>query len=300
MKAHLSEKHKFVTGVLRSKDVGYVVARNKSFDPIESPQSSILVWHNNDWVEAGDLPWNCVAATVLAAPPQLLVAGPFGEVFVMGSGDVHKERIRDGTHFPKAKAIIRNVRRINNYVYAVGMQRQVYKRHDRTNWQWIGPEVDISDGSVRGFESIDGFSDSDLYAVGWEGEIWHYNGHRWVQNCSPTNLILNAVVCIADGGLVYACGQCGTLLRGKNGNWEVVDHQASTLDFWDLAWCDGKLYISTMESLFCFNGEVMEIVDFGIDDLSSCYRLSSIDGSLWSIGDKGIMAFDGTAWRRIV
>jgi hypothetical protein len=299
MNNHLTEKLTFVTGTLRSKDIGYVIARDKTLDPIESPQSSILVWHEGDWLEGGTIPWNCVAAAMLSHPPQLLMAGPFGEVLAMGSGDVHKERISDGTNSPRAKAMIRSVRCIDNHIYAVGMQRQVYKRFDRSKWQWIGPDAKIPDGGVRGFESIDGFNDRDLYVVGWEGEIWHYNGQNWTQNDSPTNLVLNAVLCIKGGRLAYACGQCGILLRWQMGKWEVVDHQASTLDFWDMAWFDGKLYISTMESLLCFDGETMEIIDFGIDHPGSCYHLSSIDGNLLSIGTNDIMVFDGNDWRRI-
>ncbi|MEW8692975.1 MAG: hypothetical protein AB2535_18210 [Candidatus Thiodiazotropha endolucinida] len=300
MNTHLPEKNIFITGDLRSKDIGYIISRNSEIDPIDTPHSNILVWHNNEWIEGGNISWNCVATTILSDPfPQLLVVGPFGEVLVMGSGDVHEERINDETHVPNSRAMIRDVKQVKDHVYAVGMQRQVYKRIDHTKWEWIGvSDISHNNDSVRGFESIDGYSENDLYVVGWEGEIWHYNGQDWQQKSSPTNLILNSVLCV-NGGAVYACGQCGVLLRNINGHWEVIDHQETISDFWDMAWYKNKLYISTMESLYCYNGKTFEDIDFGIDHPNTCYHLSVSDGLMWSIGSNDILAFNGNEWRRI-
>ena len=66
-------------------------------------------------------------------------------------------------------------------------------------------------GENAGFEDICGFNLTEVYAVGWNGEIWQWEGVRWIDRPSPTNLILTGVCCGTDGN-VYACGQNGTLI----------------------------------------------------------------------------------------
>ena len=48
----------------------------------------------------------------------------------------------------------------------------------------------------------------DLVAVGWEGEIWRFDGTQWQQVESPTNRILTCV-CTDDDGLSFAGGRNG-------------------------------------------------------------------------------------------
>lgn len=289
----------FITGVLRSKEIAYLVARNKTLDPIDYPQSKIFVWHNKEWIDGGNVPWNCVAVTVLKNPfPQMLLVGPVGEALVMGSGDVHQERIGDQDHMPSTKAMIRGVGFIGEHAYAIGMQRQVYKRINAGKWQLVGPHQKNHESAAGGFESIDGFDEKDIYTVGWNGEIWHYNGRHWIQYDSPTNLILNAVTC-AENGMVYACGQCGVLLRGRKDKWEVIDHQKTDLDLWDMTWFNGKLYISSMECLYCLSEDGLKTVDLGGNRQFACYHLTSVDNRMWSIGSDNVMMFDGCKWRQI-
>jgi hypothetical protein len=63
---------------------------------------------------------------------------------------------------------------------------------------------------------------TELYAVGWQGEIWHYDGEKWHQLPSPTKLVLVDVCCAGDG-TVYACGREGLLLKGRDQTWEIVE-----------------------------------------------------------------------------
>ena len=66
-----------------------------------------------------------------------------------------------------------------------------------------------------------------IYAAGWEGEIWHYDGNRWSSICSPTNIILNDICCAGDGN-VYAGGRVGMLIVCRRDHWKVIDHDSMT------------------------------------------------------------------------
>jgi hypothetical protein len=125
-----------------------------------------------------------------------------------------------------------------------------------------------------------------------------YDGHIWQQLQSPTNLILTDVCCAEDGN-VYACGQAGTLLRGRNDTWDVIDHGATTEDFWSVVWIHGALYLSTMLGIFVLRDDALQMINMGDDHASTYYHLSAADDVLWSIGAKDLMAFDGTTWSRV-
>ena len=145
---------------------------------------------------------------------------------------------------------------------------------------------------------MDGFSEEDIYAVGWDGAIWRYDGHAWTQADSPTNIVLTDVCCGGDGN-VYACARLGLLLRGRGDRWSVIEHNSMEDDIWSMNWFQGRLYLSTMQELFILDKDVLEAVDMGDDPPDTCHKVSSAGGVLWSVGAKDVMAFDGTNWTRI-
>jgi hypothetical protein len=180
------------------------------------------------------------------------------------------------------------------------MDRYVYRRDGPNKWTAIFGDMDkqAAPDIVFGFESIHGFSHDDIYAVGWHGEIWHFNGKSWKQQSSPSNFILNRVLCAPDG-YVYICGLSGLLIKGRNGNWEIVDEGAVGADLWDLEWFADKLWISSQNLIYTLEDDVVQPVEFDDDVPSSFYHLDARDGILWSVGPEDIMQFDGDEWIRI-
>ncbi|MEN0107037.1 MAG: hypothetical protein AAGC84_11510 [Pseudomonas sp.] len=293
--------YRFTSGALRSAQMAYVMCIDPGLDEEKLPHTVLDVWDTDeaeDWATAKILRWNACSTCVAQTPKrQSVTIGEHGHVFVFGSGDNHEESITlpGGT-----LNLLREVRCIDGEAYACAMDRQVFRRLGQDHWQAIHgtmPEQPADD-PVFGFESIHGFASDDIYAVGWHGEIWQFNGKQWRRCTSPTNVILTRVFC-ADDGLVYIAGQQGVLLRGRDDSWEVIDHEDTEADLWDLQWFDGALYISTMYSIFRLHGEHLELVDCGDATPGSCYHLDSADGILWSIGADDIVQFDGHTWTRI-
>jgi hypothetical protein len=299
MFAQWKNKFSIVTGVLRNKDIGYLVLQDDKLDPTSSPNSRIVVWHKGEWLEAETTNWNCVSVTVSVTPlQQLIVLGPLGQILAIGSGDVHEEKVHDLPHKPSGRSMVRCVQNVGGRVYVTGMMRQVYERIGKDQWRWMGPISDLAPGAVRGLESIVGHKDGSLYAVGWEGEIWKSEGQRWSQVASPTNVILTRIISSGDGTL-FACGQAGTLLKGIGLHWEFIDTGATKEDFWDIAWFKGKLYVASMRSLYTLEDSSLRPVSFGKDVPLTFYHLSVCDEKIWSIGSKDVMSYDGKDWSRI-
>jgi hypothetical protein len=195
---------------------------------------------------------------------------------------------------------MRVVRAIEGRAYAAGMDRQVYRRDGKDQWSCIDQTMRPPKESdeVVGFEGIDGFAANDIYAAGWHGEIWHFDGKRWRSCDSPTNFPLTNLICGGDGQ-VYACGRLGLLLRGRDSDWEVIEHDSTEEDLWGLAWYKDRLWVASMSQLYTLKKDKLIPVKFKERQPQTCYHLSTADVVLWSIGPKSVFAYNGKDWTQI-
>lgn len=302
MADHWTEHFSFVTGAVRYADLAYLALVNDQQAKDRVAHTFFSCWDGGVWRGDGKaVPWDTVSMCVCKHPlEQCLALGPNGDVRCMGSGDVHNEKIGSGTNTPERRGPLRAICSIEGKAYAVGMNRQVYRRDDVNRWTSAdqGARPPAEDKRVVGFEAVDGFSQAEIYAAGWDGAIWRYDGKQWSEIDSPTNLILTCVCCAGDGN-VYLAGQMGTLIRGRNQRWDIVEHEGTLAEIWGLAWFGDKLYLSTSKEVYLLVNDRLVPVDFGDETPPTCFHVKTAEQALWSIGAKDVMAFDGNHWIRI-
>ena len=293
----LTDEFSIRAGAVRLHDLGYLIAGNDKLDEDDVAHTAVFEWDETTKGWGGyDLSWIATSACVCDYPKEQMVAiGRFGQFLVFGQHEEYEGVIKAKPTPSGTPAPFRGARSIAGKAYAVGMNSHVFRRDARTTWvaddQGIKPKTDL--------EAIDGFAEDDLYAVGWKGAMWKKKGKRWSKIESPSNLILTDVCC-AGNGLVYVCGQAGTLLRGRDDEWEVIAHESTEADLWDVEWFNDELYVSTTQFLYKLNDkDELKLVKFGSDRPKSCYKLSTRDGVMWSIGPKDVMSFNGKKWTRI-
>jgi hypothetical protein len=228
------------------------------------------------------------------------LVGKRGELVEVLAGKPRVEHIATAGTGPRNKfGYLNQIRVIEDELFVCGHRRQVYRRTDST-WTLISREIlDSRKRSPGGFESIDGFSKTDIYAVGRKGEIWHYDGRTWGQCDSPTNQHLADVRCIDNA--VWVCGDHGIVLRGDKNTWDVVwDDEEPSESWWGIEGFLGAIYLA---GSLCIgkleNGQVSK-VDVGIKQEVTSQTLHHKEGILWSIGAEDILAYDGSKWRELI
>jgi hypothetical protein len=292
MASPVTQNTVFIGGAARFKDLIYVIAKDRGLLQDEVEHTRFVAFDNGKFCHNGDKNWSAVAVCIARRPTEKMVAiGENGEVLTFVGGKRTEEKITP------PPSVLRGIGVVDGLPVACGMKRQVYRRTGDNAWTVMNAPPP-PDGENAGFEAIAGYSGKEMYAVGWKGEIWEWDGSQWLKREGPTNLILTGVCC-ADDGNVYICGQHGTLIRGRHDAWDTVDLGDFTRDLWDIHWFDGKVYLATVTDLYTYSAAGLAPVDFGPDPPATCYRLTSAEGVLWSVGASDIFSFDGGQWTRV-
>src|SRR5215471_14666885 len=167
-----TDEFSFLVGHLATPSVGFLALSTDGVDSRRTPHSQLVFWQQGKWGNNGPVSFTVVSMSLCTHPVRQMIAiGPFGEVFLTGTGESHEERIQAGDDNPTKWGALRHVRGIAGKAYAVGMKRQAYRRDGRDIWTSIDQDIRPPQDQVVGFESIDGFGEEEIYAVGWEGEI---------------------------------------------------------------------------------------------------------------------------------
>jgi len=221
-----------------------------------------------------------------------------GQAWAMGSGQGGPmEQIDPNGGYPMTQKI----KCIDDYAYSVGRARSIYKRIDLGKWVKLDNGFPDEESSFNiGFYDMDGFSETDMYAVGGKGDIWHYDGTIWMQEGFPSNMQLNTVTCAGDG-YVYVSGMGGTLWRGRNSTWEHLYDGSYTVPWNDVLWFEDKLWLASDYMLRIWNGkELMPVTDEKGKDLPFSGHMDAYDGLLVIADTDTVMAYQNGRWRTLV
>ena len=208
-------------------------------------------------------------------------------------------------------AIIKLVR-VGTSVYAAGGGFRIYKRIDHNIWHDISQTLPVPDGLLERvpevisgslFQDLSGFSESDIYAVGGTGTVYHFNGEQWKQLPFPTNKLLYTVCCAGDG-FVYIADFDGAIWKGRNEQWTQITHGGMTMPFLDMGWFDGRLWCASDYGIWVLEEEKLVLamhakhkpVPPEVAVLSKRIDVSP-DGTVMMVcGARGAAIYDGNAW----
>jgi hypothetical protein len=292
----------FLSGCAPFSDFIFFSKMNDEMAAAGTVNSSFFVMDKDEWLKYGEsVPWPALDMETLKlkdAGRIIAAIGPQGEYWELDD-DTVKERM--GVIAADAPTM-RALARIDDVIYACGMGRRVYRRLAPGEWRAMGPNVPLPEGfTVVGFEAMCGFSEKEIYAVGWLGEIWRFDQTRWSQIDSPVSATLHGVTCASDG-IAYAVGAAGVMVRGRGDDWSVLDTQR-TENLMDVAELDGTIYVATDFRILKLAGNVLvEETDFADpnDRPASCLHLLTGEDGLISMGPGDVFRRAGGPWERLI
>ena len=180
--------------------------------------------------------------------------------------------------------------------------RAVARRDGPNQWTLISQEaqqgVKKLDGLKIGFDCIDGFDQSDLYAGGGHSDMWHFDGSHWTPVDLPiANMRIRAIRCAGDSQ-VYAVGRFGDILRGRGDRWEMIEHGVAKQDFTDAAWYQDRLYVAG-DYLYQLQRDELTRVNFNdVKQIPFSFGHLYVNaGHLLSAGPFSAALYDGEKWK---
>lgn len=227
-----------------------------------------------------------------------------GKVFTIYEDAAEFVVIDDSEEGPSDLVIMKEIRLIDDKYYVVGMARRAYhSTNPKIGWQAIDSTCFVPRAKrheVIGFSSIDGFNARECYAVGHNGEIWVFDGNLWTKEQSPTNVLLTKVVCDRLHGKVWIVGLAGTVIVGREGEWEIFEQTATKSDFWGVEAFRDMIFMSTDDGVYQVDGNELRFLRLEKKRSYTTSYLSTNGAELWSVGDKHIYRTnDGVRWARV-
>lgn len=292
----------FLNGFSPSKDVLGVISIPDML--IEEQQAICRVFFcvNGQWtVFPQDFDIDGKSMTLCGQPDKAWwLLGKNGEVIKLACADskVSADQIPGaGLLLPDAYGYVNTIKNIDGELYACGYHRQVYHRR-AGKWVSIADDI-LTREAALGFYDIDGVDKENIYAVGRSGEIFFYDGQRWHQDDSPTNVQLGSVRCVSSDE-VWIAGNGGTVLHGCFNHWDEIKNEDTSGNWYCVEEFNGTIYLAGNAVLGYVDGNSISILDVGLGHSVTTHRLHSKEGILWSIGEKHILRFDGSAWTKMV
>lgn len=164
--------------------------------------------------------------------------------------------------------------------------------------QWYvyrGPTI-----GVVSLRAVDAAGPNDVWAVGSQGKILHYDGMRWsFYQLEVTDLDLYGLE-ITSGSSGWAVGADGLVLSYHNGQWYNSLHLTGS-DLYGVAFDDGRGFaVGDNGSLFRYDGATWE--DVSLPGVTADLRDVAFapGGGAWAVGDVGtILHYDGNSWAKV-
>lgn len=290
-----------------ARDNVFLIGQHKSMleqDHDEEPVSYLFRWTGD--FSSRPAPLLATSVCVTAHPePTVLFMGTTGTVIRASKAiDFEPESVDDSDAGPQMVGDLRQIRAIGESVYVCGMGRTVYRSTAGAAWARIdhGVRGAEDDESAAGFNTIDGFGEEEIYAAGWDGELWTFDGKAWSALPSPTKLAMLCMVCAPDGS-VYLGAQAGTLVVGRGRTWRTItldtDHDVTAVCFFK-----NTLFLATSEALYRMHGTTIAPVvpaggrkKIGVRAGHSYGFLGCNEEVIWSVGQQmAIYSTDGVVW----
>jgi hypothetical protein len=147
---------------------------------------------------------------------------------------------------------------------------------------------------------LDVVSGTDIWGVGANGTIAHYDGVDWIEFVNMGSFNINGIdmVTASDG---WAVGNSGKIYQYNGAVWsEFVDLGAVAINDIEMLSATSGWAVGASAKIYFYNGATWEeSIDFGAPDINGIDMVTASDG--WAVGNSGkIYQYNGAVWSEFV
>ncbi len=181
-----------------------------------------------------------------------------------------------------------SIRLIGKHFYLADAGNEIWRRESPKTWTMISqdPRAYRKQLGDSGFESVDGFSEEELYASGDDGCLWAYVNKEWNKVPVAKKWYFDNILC-ADDGKVYAVGNQGQIVYGRGKEFHRIEvEEKDEIDVMSICFYQGKLYAGGLEGFYTFDFTQKKWVNPQINGILKAEFIAAKDGVM----------FIGTPW----
>lgn len=230
-----------------------------------------------------------------------------GSVWVANRDYREVEEVQPDARVDHTKTLaVKRIARIAGKVYLVSMFRRLFRRDGPNQWTEVSQGIprltqkELAGKRNFGFSDLHGLSEDNMYAVGGHGDVWRFDGTRWVQCDFPSNKQLDTVT-VAPDGQVYISGQSGSLWVGREDCWTLISNGSSSVPYNDSRWFKGKLWLISDYQLHVLEeGELRRTSYNGSKVVYTGWMDCTDDLLVIATNNGSVHIFDGTDWKTVI
>jgi hypothetical protein len=288
----------FVAGCVGVERALAVIAQSEDDDGEPLDDWRIGFWRDGEW--RAELPVAFALVAVAPVPDRhdaWVALGNRGEILWIDHATGQRTVRQESIDSPSTADFIA-LRPFGHGFVATQMGRRVFASTG-SGWSPLGNNLPPhqSGGDTIGFLDL-AQCGTDLVCCGWKGDIWRLRENLWMQEDSPTNIILTSMTVRAPND-VLVCGRLGIILRGCEDQWARVDHQQTDEDFWSIVTFCGRIYLASLRGIYELLGDELLPVDDEHPDAGH-HKLYANDEIMLSLGSRTLLVTDGEQWTQIL
>lgn len=295
----MSEKYGCGFGAMATGDDVYVVGTDSEMEDDDVDHGVVFERNKGKWI-GWSVEFRVAAVAYALQAGMFFLVGQNGGVEVTTLSETWDEAVDSSENGPSSVRALNCASVIGQHVYVAGMRRQVYRRN-LSSREWTrfdrGCFIEPASKDIRGFNSIHGMTESEIFAVGLRGELWHCLNANWMQLDSPTNTSLYVVRELSSGEVLVG-GGLGLLLRGSATGFSRIAQDKTEAAITGIAEFGGMTFIADERGgIFQLIGDQLTFVPAvpGTDEGGG--QLDANNNALIYVRSDSVLMFDGSTWR---
>lgn len=294
----------YINGVA-IRDTGYIYFTIREMNPDIDPvfeehlakRQFVSFLHDESygeqWGAAGYEGMSRLSSAAVTVPrSQFISIDRDGQIYVLGSG---VEELEDNV---TDNFTIFNVRAIEGRAYVAGSARYIARRMERNEWEILDKGIKNPTRDERlytaGFDCVDGFSETDIYAGGGKGDLWHYDGESWSQITFPDVYIES--ICCGKDGFVYVGAQSGMVIKGRGQEWTMISSGGLSLPFRQMVWYQDRVWATSDYGVWHIINDEVIMADLESEVYMCAGYISCNDKTLVIAGANGAARLEDGKW----